>query len=149
MEDLLKDALEKTYAALAKFDIDDTFTVKVKRFPKKSAGALALYRSRSQFRKGPIFWVNEDFERKCDLAFVDACPELVLTLLHEYGHVIYEFADVRARFFDPTLKESIVTIAEDEEDFAETFAVVVRKDAASPAYRAIIARYMLLLRGAR
>jgi len=65
-----------------------------------------------------------------------------LTLLHEYGHVIYEFSQFRL----PDLSADIDNVTDDEEDFAETFAVVVKNNAASPAYRDFIARYMAELR---
>lgn len=47
---------------------------------------------------------------------------------------------------NPDLYDRAQTVAdEDEEEFAETFAIVVYNGAASPAYRAIIQRYVTAL----
>jgi hypothetical protein len=143
MKKLLKQALVETAAALAVFDIDDTFSVKIKTFKSDNLHTLALYRSRSQFKgRGPIFWVNESFVALCEQQCAEPLKQLVLTLLHEYGHVIYEFSQFRL----PDLSADIDNVTDDEEDFAETFAVVVKNNAASPAYRDFIARYMAELR---
>jgi hypothetical protein len=142
MRALLKQALSETSVLLLAFDIDDSVTVKIKNFKSDRKHALAVYRSGSQFRSVPIVWVNDSFVAMCEEQCEDPLKQLVLTLLHEYGHVIYEFARCRL----PELHADIDAVADDEEDFAETFAVVVRNKAESSAYRSFIARYMAALR---
>lgn len=111
-------AKKKAEAALKAVGIVDGFTVKQKELPRSHEHDVALYRARSQFRSRPIFWVSN--------SLVDE-DELLLSLLHEYGHVIAEWAAMR----DPSLLEQLQSGWRDEdglfdeEDWAEHFARVV------------------------
>lgn len=146
-------AKAEAVSLLRAFDIDDDeFIVKVK--PNlRDPGFLGQYRSFSQFRGRPIFWLNSRLHRVVETWLakharldqtIDAHRVAVDTILHEYGHVIWEFARLR----DPALYADVREVSDDdEEEFAETFALVVRKGSASPAYRRIIAAYMAALRG--
>ena len=125
-------AIEDADARLQRMGIHDQLRVKFR--PLADPTWLGQYRSLSQFRGGPIFWV--DPAAHADQP--DVRRAIVQTILHEYGHVIWEYARLR----DPDLYDRAQTVAdEDEEEFAETFALVVYNGAASPAYRGIIQLY--------
>jgi hypothetical protein len=129
--------IEDADARLQRFGIDDRLQIKFRKTAEPDW--LGQYRSFSQFRSGPIFWVNE----AAHVDQPDVRKALVQTILHEYGHVIWEYARMR----DPALYDLVTTIAgDDEEEFAETFAIVVYNDAASPAYRDVVRHYVKALR---
>lgn len=102
---------------LLSFGIKDSFTVKVKQ-PKENW--VAMYRGNSQFTngRGPIFWIAE--------SLLDNSDELILSILHEYGHVIAEWAWMRSPELRKTLsnnwKGSFHNRDWDEEEWAEDFA---------------------------
>jgi hypothetical protein len=101
---------------LVKHGIDDSFTVKMKEPVNEKW--VACYRAKSQFSGKPIFWLSK--------SLLDMPEEFVISVLHEYGHVIAEYAWVRS----PALQELIRSNWKgqflmrpwDEEDFAEEFA---------------------------
>jgi len=127
-------AKEDALRLLRHYGIDDDFTIKLK--PTKQENWLAQYRATSQFRSGTIFWVNPEHPADHD--------ELVRTILHEYGHVIYELA----RFRVPELHAEIDRMFyDDEEEFAEEFgrAVFGMKD--YPWLRQVTTAYMAFLKG--
>lgn len=128
-------AARDAQAALEAFGIRDSFNVKVKDFGPAHADDVGLYRSRSQFRRGPIFWINKNLTALVPEPLLHG--EIVMTLLHEYGHVIYEYARIRA----PALRVLIDDVTDDEEDFAETFSIAVARGARAPTYRRIAAMF--------
>ncbi len=104
---------------LLRFGIQDKFIVKV-RDPKNNDW-VAMYRGGTQFTnsRGPIFWVSREL--------LDNPTELVISLLHEYGHVIAEWAWRRGtslkKFIGKHWKENnFYNRNWDEEAFAEEFA---------------------------
>lgn len=100
--------------------IHDSFTVRVKQ--PHNSNWVAMYRAGSQFRnggRGPIFWLSEEL--------LNDKAETIISILHEYGHVIAEF------FYFSRKPELINLISQtwvgefhdrpwDEEQFAEDFA---------------------------
>ena len=134
---------------LADRGIPDNIVVKVKTI-KKHPEWLALYRSRTQFRgHGPIFWVNENLpeiveriESELDethgrSAHLDPLTVTVDTLLHEYGHVVYEYATVRPDQFTIDVLERWP----DQEEFAEDFIEYIRSGWIDPSYEKVIDEY--------
>lgn len=110
---------------LSLVDIDDPVRVRIKPFGRhrdcRLRTAIACYRSFSQFRSGPIVWINDDFlgiARRAGLPRRVVADELLVTLCHEYGHVIAEFLRLRDDFG----WEVLCAAYPDEEDFAEDFA---------------------------
>jgi hypothetical protein len=116
----VKSAKSKAVEILSHHGVHDNFTVKVKN--PKGASWVAMYRGGSQFRNsgnGPIFWLSEEL--------LNDSEETVISILHEYGHVIAEF------FYKSGKHELIKLIRDnwegefcdrlwDEESFAEDFA---------------------------
>lgn len=100
-----------------KWDMDESITIRVRRLKKNNW--LALYRSRTQFgNRGPIFWINEDFEDICTREGACSKQQILLTIFHEYGHVIDEWGMLR----DHSLGARINEVWLDAEEFAEDFA---------------------------
>lgn len=120
---LKKIASEKLEA----FGIQDRFVVKVR--PTSNENWVAQYRANSQFTNwhmGPIFWVREDL--------LDNPREFVLSVLHEYGHVIAEYAwnqkspnnlNPLYNLLSKNWKGQFFFRPWDEEEFAEQFAQYV------------------------
>lgn len=107
-------ALDKLHAK----GVKDKFVVKLK---KPDGQWVAQYRGGTQFTgrgRGPIFWVSEEL--------LDSPKQFVLSLLHEYGHVVAEWAYARSPAIAALLKEfwpgSEYGRPWAEEDFAEDFA---------------------------
>lgn len=97
--------------------IRERFTVRVHAF---KGSHLALYRSISQFSSGPIFWLPTDLDKTLAREGVerDQIVEVAMeSILHEFGHVIAEWAQKR----DPELLNLIEKNFPDEEEFAEEF----------------------------
>jgi len=119
----VKDAVAKakrwTSDSLRRLGIHDAITVKVKQFAK-SPNWLAMYRSNSQFGRNPIFWINENI---LDVMRDEEVPDSKLlkvvydSLLHEYGHVVWEWARTR----DSETYDMLLNGWGDEEEFAEGF----------------------------
>jgi len=125
-----------THATLAKLGIRDIVTVKVKRFAK-SPNWLAMYRGGTQFSRGggnPIFWVNEgllDVMRDEGVEDHQLLKVVYDSLLHEYGHVVWEWARMDGRavggqgeawsWIQDRVVGTLAGIWDDEEDFAEGF----------------------------
>lgn len=145
-------AKKRAVAALKAVGIKDPFTVRVK---KVGGEALGLYRHHSQFmQRGPIFWINEDLPKIAKKSGVSERLDDILldTLLHEYGHVIYEFAlemakhkyanqtkafwkDIQAQNTGPGF----------EEEFAEMIAHTLGDGHIDPVYYEFAERYAELL----
>jgi hypothetical protein len=150
LPELVKTAAVEARQLLLQFGIDDHFTVKLKCLPHRrlrdgtlASECLGIYRSRTAFRSRPIFWINPELPKiAADEGVSDKLYQIILdTILHEYGHVICEWSQ-HSTLGDAELRAAIENVADDEEDFAETFALVVSHNAASPAYREIAAMYM-------
>jgi hypothetical protein len=141
----VQESKEQAIAKLKSFGIEDSFQVKIKRASKPyTSNFIGQYRAGSQFRSGPIFWVNPELpsllaEERTSTPIATVVED---TILHEYGHVIWEYADKR----DRDLMEYIKAIEPDEEDFAETFALVARIGRQNSVYRQIAEKYQESLR---
>ncbi len=136
----VKKSKEQAITKLKAFGIEDDFQVKIKRASKPYvSNFIGQYRAGSQFRSGPIFWINPELPELLSEERISTPIETVIedTILHEYGHVIWEYASKR----DSELMEYIYAIESDEEEFAETFALSVRKGRQSPGYRQIAKKY--------
>lgn len=107
-----KIALDK----LLSYGIKDNFTIKVKNLPNDNW--VALYRGTSQYRSLPIFWVSPKL--------IEDKDEFIISLLHEYGHVIAEDAYLYDKEIFLLLHKyypgSFYNRPWDEEKFAEQFA---------------------------
>jgi hypothetical protein len=143
--------------------IDDKFTLRVKTFKRKdNTRWVALYRGFSQFASGPIIWINEDIPRimkeKCckddeDWEFMCATGDVnrgtIDSIIHEYAHVIAEYA----RYRDDKLRDFIKSHWHDEEEFAEHFInyinddILYITDEESANYKKVVDWYMKHLRG--
>jgi hypothetical protein len=111
---------KEAIAILKKYSIEDTFTVKIKSPDDPSW--VAQYRAFSQFLnggRGPIFWLSPElFEEP---------SEFIISILHEYGHVIAEWAwvnknKVLSKLISSSYKGTFGSRPWDEEAFAEDFA---------------------------
>lgn len=106
-------------ARLGAYGINDRITVRLRDLT--SLGALGLYRSHSQFSRGPIFWLSTGIPALM-LAEGIAPHELGRvvfdTLAHEYGHVIAEFGQHCGGALYAAITGAYGT---DEEEFAEDF----------------------------
>ena len=104
---------------LNSININDTFTIKIKQ---PDNDWVAQYRALSQFMnggRGPIFWLAEELFQNHD--------EYILSILHEYGHVIAEFVWVTKsikleKLFSKYYPGNFGSRPWDEEKFAEEFA---------------------------
>jgi hypothetical protein len=105
---------------LSSVNINDTFTVKIKKPDDDSW--IAQYRSLSQFMnggRGPIFWLSKELFKNHN--------EYILSILHEYGHVVAEFAWITknkklVKLISKYYPGSFGSRPWDEEEFAEEFA---------------------------
>jgi len=117
----LKELAQQTLRSIG---IHEEVLVKVKKL--RDPYRLACYRSRSQFTNGkPIFWISSDIEEKVMNAWDDPgkIPGVVSDcIVHEYGHVIYEYAELRDKELFARIKESF---PDDEERFAEQIVFMV------------------------
>jgi len=135
-EQLVKKYKQMALDKLSAIGIDDCFVVKVKNLGRSDW--VACYQSLSQFKnnnRGPIFWVSPDL-------LLDQ-QEFVISILHEYGHVIAEYAYVNdckntyGAAFASNKKTNVAKPIKqywgkkysnkywDEEEFAEDFAQFV------------------------
>ena len=104
---------------LLSYGIKDNFTIKIKDLPNENW--VALYRTTSQYRRLPIFWISPKIIKNQD--------EFIISVLHEYGHVIAE----DAYFYDKEIfnllsaywSSSSFKRPWEEEEFAEQFAQFV------------------------
>lgn len=117
---LVKQLHQRANSYLLKHGIEDSFQIRIKQ-PKNSEW-VAMYRGQSQFTNRwnkPIFWLSPILLEQPD--------EFIISVLHEYGHVIAEYAYLTEQ------KELSKIIAKswagktflrpwDEEEFAEDFA---------------------------
>lgn len=108
--------------------IRDSFVVKIHPFTGYRKEWVALYRSMSQFHSYIIFWINPKFilQAKGRGALEEnIVSDLVIdSLLHEYAHVILEWATTR----DPILLRMILEDYTDPEEFAEGMIDILKGD---------------------
>jgi hypothetical protein len=105
---------------LNRYSIEDTFTIKIKKLDDPNW--VAQYRALSQFQnggRGPIFWFTRDL--------VSDPEEFIISILHEYGHVIAEWAWANkskslAKLLSKNYPGNFGSRPWDEEEFAEDFA---------------------------
>lgn len=115
MKDLVQEVKREFLKALQdKFDIEDEIIIKIKKLPKK---AIAMYRSNTQFRSKPIFWIAEDLPDKIEEGDPSLREVIYDSVIHEYGHVILEFVLYQV---DRTYK-FIQEQWENDEEFSEDF----------------------------
>jgi DNA-binding transcriptional regulator GbsR (MarR family) len=142
----VKDATDVCNKLLRDEGINDPVTTKIKDIKAiKKKDWVGLYRSMSQFKNGrPIFWINKTlpvYSQEGDSFYQnpeqEAFEGIVTTLLHEYGHVIVEYAEKR----DYVLRSKISHYWPDEEDFAEDFMFYVRNENYNPKMGEVIKRY--------
>jgi len=146
-EDLnaVRDAVAKakkwTSDSLRRLGIRDTVTVKVKQFAK-SPNWLAMYRSNSQFGRNPIFWINENILgvlRDEDVPDSELLKVVYDSLLHEYGHVVWEWAKAR----DPETYDMLLNgFWGDEEEFAEGFVQFALNGLGEKGYRSVVEAFV-------
>ena len=112
-------AKERALGLLAKAGIHDDVKIGLQKFTGAQQCWLALYERMSQFKAPPRFWVNTQTPGIIDAAVLpqDTTVEDVMvdSVIHEYGHVIEEWARVK----NPEMKRLIYGPFSDEEDFAE------------------------------
>lgn len=123
-------------AELRALGITDSFVVKIKQ--PRHRDWVAMYRGGTQFTgrgRGPIFWVSECADDAVAEALeLDRAPTtaevlsaLTDSVLHEYGHVIAEWAWTRnpdmARIISREWSGQYHGRPWDEERFAEDFAM--------------------------
>ena len=121
LHQLVASAKSTLLKKLRSYGIYAQITCKIK--PLKQTNWLALYRSGTQFRSRPIFWINANFLDQ--LAGEDPGWAMRTTLNHEYGHVIHEWAVTRGGFASGSepAKTALQLIDEigDPEEFCERF----------------------------
>jgi hypothetical protein len=117
---------------------------------------LACYRSFSQFKSQPRFWIDPTFEAQIteDRPINKGLLLVALTetFYHEYGHVICEFANLAASWVGVNTRELQKLIGStqlNEEDFCEAFLRFLAKrpqpeDPKPWKFRRIISTYRRL-----
>lgn len=134
-----RDAFERY---LGNNGIHDRMIIKIRRFSEKHKRWIALYRSMSRFNGEVIIWINVDFRRI--LRGYDINPMYTITdiitdsLLHEYAHVIFEWAAKR----DPVLLNMIITGYTNEEEFAEHMIETLKSDGFIRSHDDILNRFV-------
>ena len=113
---------------LAKNKIRHLITVKIHMFTGYKSNPISMYRSMSQFGYNTIFWVSTDirrvmrrFDQEGALAFEDV---IVNSLLHEYTHVILEWATKK----DPALLRMIMESYSSGEEFSRDMIEELKGD---------------------
>lgn len=119
----IKNLKSQAYFLLNKYGIEDSFTLKIKE--PKNSNWVASYRGFSQFKnagRGPIFWLSKNI--------LNNESECIISILHEYGHVIAEWAwlsknDNLSSLLKKYWEGKQYNRPWDEEEFAEEFAQFV------------------------
>jgi len=124
---------------LASVGIEDKFTLKIKQ---PNSDFVAMYRSYSQYKnggRGPIFWLAP--------MLLGNKPEFIISVLHEYGHVMAESAYVNNDKMFSLLRDIYPGRSYnrpwDEEEFAEDFAQQVYNNSLDGNIRQLIDQYLL------
>jgi len=141
-----KDAVKKLKAA----GVEDKIVVKLHAITLSEA--VGQYRGGSQFRGAPIFWISDNVALWDRFEPTDLVRGMTLTILHEYGHVVWEYLRVRhthnqdaRKLWDDLRALSTGSASEDEEEFAEAFAQSLYWGKQTEAMR-FAGRYGALLR---
>lgn len=138
-------AQKQALGLLEKAGIHDDLDISLKQFSGDQRCWLAKYDRMTQFKRTPVFWVNTQTPGIIDAAVLpqDMTVEDVMvdSILHEYGHVIEEWAKVRNK----KMFSMIYGPFSDEEDFAEYMVDFFRyrKDRKRvDVARAVVAEYI-------
>jgi hypothetical protein len=128
LERAVQEASSEVAQLLQMHGIEDTFSVKIHPFKGYRKEWVALYRSLSQFRGNIIFWVNTGFTKickSCGALEENTVTNLVIdSLLHEYAHVIFEWAQKRDRVLLRMIQEDY----DNPEEFAESMIDILKGD---------------------
>ena len=137
-------AAEEVLAALKRRGIADGFRVEVRHRPDRPW--VGWYRRRSQFRSvGPVFALNAGCLVRAGRRLE---AEVALTLAHEYGHLVWEWAELRGpRSFLEAVVEAVVDGG--EEAFAEEFAQALVGGWPSTSIEEVLAGWGTVLRSAQ
>ena len=129
LETVVRGCKELALKELKSRGITDKITVKIKDFKKKGyENWIALYRAHSQFTSRPIVWINKglykfiDTEEKNTGGRINEYSVITDNILHEYGHIIAEWAKKRNKEMDNIIRR----VWYNEEDFAEGFVAYAR-----------------------
>ena len=138
----VEDARGEFERYLGKNGIRDVCTIKIHAFKGYKNRWVALYRSMSQFNGNAIFWINSDFHKilaKYDVNPIYTLADIITdSLLHEYAHVIFEWATKR----DPVLLNMIVAGYSNEEEFAEHMIETLKGDGFIRSHDDILDRFI-------
>jgi hypothetical protein len=121
-----------------KFGIEDELSVKVRETSNKKW--VAQYRSFSQFKEKPIFWLNKNLSAMMEDLDIpeDKLHDVVYdSIVHEYGHVIAEWARTRNQKMWKVIQDNF----EDEEEWAEGFVDVMRSFSDNEHYNKVVKQY--------
>jgi hypothetical protein len=129
---LLKRSVQEASSEVAQLlqmhGIEDSFVVKIHPFKGYRKDWIALYRASSQFHGNVIFWINPNFKKMCKSCGAleeNTVTDLVIdSILHEYAHVIFEWATKR----DRTLLLMILSDYNGAEEFAEGMIDILKGD---------------------
>lgn len=129
LETVVRECKELALKELKSRGITDKITVKIKDFKRKGyENWIALYRAHSQFTSRPIVWINKelykfiDTEEKNTGSQINEYSVITDNILHEYGHIIAEWAKKRNKEMDNIIRR----VWHNEEDFAEGFVAYAR-----------------------
>jgi len=153
MQKTVPKAKSEALRLLAEVGIEDDIVVKIH---KTTASALGQYRGASQFRSGTTFWISPDVPAVLVREGIAASmleDVIVDTILHEYGHVLWEFLRIRShlnpkaeRLWEDVRALSTGSEDDDEEGFAENFGLAVSGREQSPVHLAFARRFGELLK---
>lgn len=155
MKESLALARKEAVKKLAAAGIEDKIVVKLHAITV-GPEAVGQYRGGSQFRGAPVFWISNDAAMWDQVEPADLVRGMTITILHEYGHVIWEYLRVRSstvpnaeKLWDDLRALSMGSEDEDEEEFAEAFAQSLYwSDSRNPVVMEIARRYGTLLHSA-
>ena len=120
MPDAFHNAFDEAVEMLQAVGINEQFDASLKDFTGEQRCWLAMYIRESQFRGNPQFFVNTATPGIIDAAVlpqsVTVEDVMIDSILHEYGHVIEEWAKRKNR---GDMFNLIYGPFSDEEDFAE------------------------------
>jgi hypothetical protein len=120
LHNVVREAASNVSQMLFSHGMHESFVTKMHASDGLPNGWIASYRDRSQFTSHTTFWVNPYI----DLYLVNLERVITDSILHEYGHVIYEWGVKR----DPILLNMIIQRYITEEYFAESFIQVLKSD---------------------
>lgn len=113
-------AYDNVKQLLETLGIEDDFVVTIHETTAHGGRSLAQYRAQSHLRNGvATIWVSPRLAQLAEQNLLRVDDVLTDTLMHEYGHVIWEWASYRG---GDKLKKAVGIGKMDEEDFAEGWA---------------------------